>query len=233
VVENPGMGGRALPAWEQSDDADATQIRPRRGQPTDTGATGPVVAAGPKEILTLPPLDELQPGIPVSEATGQPRRDPVMLIGIGFLYASSLVSVAALVKAWWSMIHLHTFPTSIRMVEWAKPDSWSLTAVLLAVAAAAAGATMVAAPAIAGFNAWNGYRWSRIAAIVAVGLSLLSILLNDWAYAAIPLAAIGAGVLWLPPVTRYFGHWQAFRAPEPRYPRDLSNVHYGPEPRYL
>ncbi|WP_022909319.1 hypothetical protein [Aestuariimicrobium kwangyangense] len=226
--ENPEMGARSVPAWDEREDLDATQIRPRRSQPEE-----PQPAPAPKPILTLPPLDEIQPGIPVSEATGQPRRDPVMLVGIGFLYASSIVSAVALVKVWWDMIHLHTFPTSIRMVEWAKPDSWSLTAVLLAVAAAAAGATMVAAPAIAGFNAWNGYRWSRIAAIAAVALTLLSILLNDWSYAAIPLSAIGAAVLWLPPVSRYFGHWQAFRTPEERYPRDLSNVHYGPEPRYL
>ncbi|MGJ6980326.1 hypothetical protein ACSDQ9_07315 [Aestuariimicrobium soli] len=189
--------------------------------------------AGPKQIETLPPLDELQPAIPVSEATGQPRRAPMMLVAIGFLYASSVASAAALVKVWWDMIHLHSFPTSIRMVEWAKPDSWSLTAVLLAVAAAGAGAVMVAAPAIAAFNAWNGHKWSRIAALVAVALSCLAILLNDWAYVAIPLAAVGAGWLWLPAVTRYFALWQAFRATPDVYPRDLRNVHYGPEPRYL
>lgn len=237
MSEHPLHGVPGLPSADEPVDVDATQVRPRRGQDEPwPGPVAPQVAhtpPGPKEIQTLPPLDELEPGIPVSEATGQPRRAAMMVVAIGFLYASSLAAAAALVKAWWDMIHLHSFPTSIRMVEWAQPDSWSLTAVLLAVAAAAAGATMVAAPAIAGFNAWNGHRWSRIAAIVAVLLSCLAILLNDWAYAAIPLAVIGAGWLWLPAVTRYFDLWRAFRTEDPVHPRDLGAVHYGPEPRYL
>ena len=83
--------GRALPVETgelSTFDPQATQVRARRV----ADEVGAPVVLPPKEILTLPPLDELQPGIPVSEATGQPRRDPQMLVAIAFLYASSVAA---------------------------------------------------------------------------------------------------------------------------------------------
>ncbi len=189
-------------------------------------------AARPKEILTLPPLDELEPQLPISEATGQPRRDTTMLVGMGLLYASAVASAVAYCIVWWRSIHMETYFSAARMLRFThdRPGSWQ--SLMWAVLVALTALVMVTAPAVAGFQAWNGYRWSRIAAIVAAVLSFLGLLLNQVAWAAIPLAVLGAVVLWLPQVSRYFGYWEAYRAPVPKHPRDTSNVVYGPLPRY-
>ncbi len=183
-------------------------------------------------IRTLPPLDESPSGVPISDQTGQPRRGKVMVLAMAFLYAAALVSAAALGKAWWDTLHVGNWPNSIRLIRIAhvSPSQWQT--VLLVLAMGFAGAAMTASCAIAGFNAWNGYRWSRIAAIVAVVITGLAWFLNPLAWVALPLAAIGAGVLWTPPVTRYFGHWEAFRAGQAQHPIEWGRVYYGPLPRY-
>ncbi len=195
-------------------------------------ATAPVGDAASDEILTLPPLDESAPGIPISGSTGQPRRGKVMVVGMGFLYASAISALASLAKAWWDTIHVATWPHSIRLYDLANvpPGSWQ--SVLLVVAMGLIGAAMVTVPAIAGFNAWNGYRWSRIVGIVAVPVSGLAWFMNPVAWIALPLAVIGATILWTRPVTRYYGHWEQFRGGEPRRPVEYTQVVYGPLSRF-
>lgn len=185
-----------------------------------------------KEIQTYPPLDEWEPAIPISEATGQPIRDKVMLIGAGFLYASSAVSAAALAWAWWRMINIESFHQSVKLLEMTTPRPGSWQSVVYAILICAIGAAMVTAPALAAFNAWNGHKWSRIAGAVAVGVSLLAFLMNTLAWVAVPLAMIGAAVLWLPQVTTYFNQWARFRAVPPPEPLPFREVEYGPLPRY-
>ena len=51
---------------------------------------------------------------------------------------------------------------------------------------------MVAAPAISALNAWNGHRWSRIAALVAAALGCLAYLIGPWAWPAPVLSLLGA-----------------------------------------
>ena len=198
--------------------------RPDPGAPEQTAAPG--------EILTLPPLDEIVPGIPISGATGQPRRGKVMVVGMGFLYAAAISATVALAKAWWDTIHVDTWPDSARLfaIAHVAPGSWQ--SVLLVLALGLIGATMVSVPAIAGFNAWNGHRWSRIVGIVAVLVSGLAWFMNPIAWVGVPLAAIGAAILWTRPVTRYYGHWEQFRAGEPRRPVEYTQVVYGPLSRF-
>lgn len=187
---------------------------------------------GTREILTLPPLDELEPQIPISEDTGQPYRDPTMLVGMGLLYASSVAAFVGSAKVWWDMIHQHSHAQSAKLVEWLEAVSWTKEGIAIGVAVVLIGLVMVTAPAVAAFNAWNGYRWSRWAGVVAIALSCLAFTMNTWSLAAIPLAVLGTGLLFLPKVGRYFDHWAAFRGAPPPQPRDLSNVFYGPEPRF-
>lgn len=185
-----------------------------------------------REILTLPPLDALEPRLPISEATGQPRRDKVMLVGMALLYASAVVATVAYLRVWWQSITMTDYFGAARLLGWTgdRPGSWQ--SVVWAVVLALVALTMAAAPTVAGFQAWNGYRWSRWVGVVAALLSGLGVLLNTVALAAIPPAVLGAAVLWLRPVGRYFGHWEAFRAPRPKNPRDTSHVVYGPVSRY-
>lgn len=195
----------------------------------------PVVPAEtpmPGEILTLPPLDELAPGIPISGATGQPRRGKVMVVGMALLYAAALSAAVALATAWWDTIHVDSWPSSARLFALAHVAAGTWQSVLLVLAMGLIGATMVSVPAIAGFNAWNGHRWSRIVGLVAVVVSGLAWFLNPIAWTGLPLSVLGAAILWTRPVTRYYGHWEAFRGGEPRNPAVYTQVAYGPLPRY-
>ncbi|MGD7733161.1 hypothetical protein ACQCX5_09370 [Propionibacteriaceae bacterium G57] len=192
----------------------------------------PIGPDGKKVIATLPPIDELEPPLPLSESTGQPRREPVMLIGAGLLYASSVAGALGFAKFWWDAINIEHFTTSARLMGWLDPRPGSWQSIVWVSVVALIVCVVVAAPALAAFQAWNGHRWSRIAGIVAAVLSALTILLNNWALPAIPLAVLGAAVLWLKPVGRYFDQWARFRADEPRERKIFTRVNYGRLPRY-
>lgn len=187
---------------------------------------------GQEPIASLPPLPEAEHGLPISSATGQPRRSLVMVAGVTLLYAAAVLSVVALADAWWLTIHVKTYATSTELVRlWhTRPGGWR--SIVAAVLMCLMGAAMTAAPAIAGFNAWNGHRWSRIAAWFAVLVGLLGLLMGPWAWVTPVLSAVGAAILLLPPVGRYFSHWDRFRAGEPLPLRDASRASYGPLPRY-
>ncbi len=195
-------------------------------------APTPDVDARPHEILTLPPLDEFEPAIPISGSTGQPRRGKVMVVGMAFLYAAAISGVVSLALAWWDTIHVATWPHSTRLFALAGVRAGSWQSVLLVVAMGLIGAIMVTVPAIAGFNAWNGHRWSRVVGIVAVVVSGLAWLMNPIAWAGLPLSVVGAAILWTRPVTRYYGHWEQFRGGEPRRPVEYTHVVYGQLPRF-
>ena len=203
-----------------------------RQQWQQTAPPQPIGPDGKKVIATLPPIDALEPALDISEATGQPRRNPVMLVGASLLYASSLVIVVAFGKFWWDAINITDFHASARLLTWTEPRPGSWQSVVWVCVLALMSAAIVAAPAVAAFQAWNGYRWSRIAGLIAAALSLLAFLLNTWALVAIALAVAGAAVLWLRPVSAYFDQWAAFRAEEPRHPQVFEAVKYGRLPRY-
>ncbi|MEL4357756.1 MULTISPECIES: hypothetical protein [unclassified Luteococcus] len=184
-------------------------------------------------IATLPPQGELVAGLPISPSTGQPRRAKVMVLADVFLYAAAVVSAAALAWSWWTAIHMATFPHSSKLVQLWQPRPGGWRSVVAVTLMCAIGAAMTAAPAVTALNAWNGHRWSRIAGIVTVAIGCLGYLLNPIAWAAPVLSLIGTVLLWLPPVRRYFGHWEQFRAGDPVPLAPDEPVVYGPLPRYL
>lgn len=188
--------------------------------------------AEPKAIDTLPPLEELAPAIPISQATGQPRRSKVMLVGALFLYAGAVAAAVAFGVAYWDTIHVQNWPHSIRLIRWFHPGPGTWQSVLLVCLMGLIGAVMTAAPAITGFQAWNGHRWSRVAGLVSCALAGLAVTMNDVAWLSLPLVAIGTGILFTPPVGRYFWHWQVFRTPAPPAAPRTEPVTYGPLPRY-
>ncbi len=181
------------------------------------------------EIATLPPLAELQQReLPLSPSTGQPRRAVWMIVADVFLYGAAVVSAVALSWSWWLAIHAHSFAHSSALVEWWKPRPGGWRSIVAVVAITLIGMAMTAAPAVAAFNAWNGHRWSRIASVVAVVLGCLAALVGPVAWAAPVLSLVGAVVLHLPPVTRYFEHWRRYRAGTPLPQHADIDVVYGP-----
>lgn len=208
--------------------SDGNTWAPEQRQPTQAWDD----PLGSTPIATLPPLPEPEEELNLSAQTGQPRRDPTMLVGMGLLYTSSLVTAAAFAKFWWDAINMAHFHASTRLLTWTEPRPGSWQSMVWVGVVALIALAMMTAPAVAAFQAWNGHRWSRIAGIIAAAVSLLAILLNDWAWPAIPLAIVGAAVLWLGKVGEYFDNWAAFRAEAPRHPRTFEQVTYGPLDRY-
>lgn len=197
------------------------------------GADGGGLGVAPREpIVTLPPLDDSFRGVPVSARTGQPRRHPLMITANVFLYAGAATGLVSYAVCWWHAIHMQSWPTASRLIMVMNPVPGSLKSIIAAVAMTLAALIVVTAPSIAAFQSWNGHRWSRGVSVGAFVLSFLGLLLNQIAWAAPPLVAIGTILLWLAPVGRYFDSWQRFRTPEPQRRELATDVTYGPLPRY-
>jgi hypothetical protein len=183
-------------------------------------------------IVALPPTAANAKAVTLSPATGEPKR--IVLIGAVSVLCglSSAAAAGALGWAWWQAIHMDTFPTAVRIIELFDPRPGSWQSIVAVVLMAALGAAMVAAPWITAFVAWNGERWSRIAGLIAVGISLGAWLMNVYAWAAVPTVVVAAGLLWSPQVGDYFRQWLVFRAPKGPVAPDVARVAYGREDRY-
>lgn len=183
-------------------------------------------------IATLPPVAMDSEKVPVSAATGQPRRNPVMIFANVFLYAGAAVSAVSLGIFWWLAIHMETFIQSAQLITRLDPRPGSKESIFAVIAVMAMNTAVIAVLCIAAFQSWNGHRWSRIAAIFAMLLSCTAYFLHPLAWYVVPFAVVGAVILWLPPVKRYFDNWDAFRElPVKKGPRE-EQIHYGPLARF-
>ncbi len=221
--------GAAQPAPMQA----ASVPQPHAPGPQPPGRGAQPVPAGPKVIATLPPLEELNDEVPLSPRTGQPRR-PAILLGaavLSYLAASALALSYAI--HWWDAVHPDTYPTSARLIEWVDPDPGKWLSLTLEVILAAAIVLAAGATAVAGFQAWNGWRWARWAGPVAVALAgAFALVVNNWALIGVGLAAVSAALVFLPPVNRYLGQWDRVRGVQPERYRRPAWIFYGRLPRF-
>lgn len=187
----------------------------------------------PKHIATLPPIEEVRGDIPRSPRTGEPRRPAVLLIAAVAAYLAAAAFAVTYGLHWWRAAHPDTYPTSARLVEWVAPEpgkwlSLTLEGVLAAALVLAAGSVAVAA-----FQAWNGWRWSRWAGLVALAFAgAFTAITTNWAFIGLGLAVVAMALLFLPPVTRYFREWEAVRAEQPTPYRRPARIYYGRLPRF-
>ncbi|MGV8849348.1 MAG: hypothetical protein ACOH16_07360 [Propionibacteriaceae bacterium] len=171
-------------------------------------------------------------GHPVSARTGEPSRPVLLGLAVGLLVAGGVVSSAGLVKVLWDCATVTGFHTAARVLEWTKPNPVSFLTIVMVLTIGAIGAAVATAAGTIAYNAWHGRGWTRIGGLVALAISALTILLNPLAMVAIIPIAIGAGLLWLPQVGRYFAVWRAIRT-SPLIRRGWAeNVVYGTLPRY-
>ena len=187
----------------------------------------------PKEIATLPPLAELNLETPLSPRTGEPRRPAVLWIASALLYLSVVAVAFSYGWHWYRAAYPEHYAISAHLTQWVEPDpgkwfSLTLEFVYTGLALLAAGAA-----GVTGFQAWNGRRWSRIAGLVAIALAgVQTLLVNQYGYIALGIVAVGVGLLFLPPVSRYLQEWDELRSlGAPRYRRP-ETVYYGRLPRY-
>lgn len=192
-----------------------------------------VDAAPDGGIATLPPAELSHSGLPISPSTGQPRRAKVMVVASVLLHAAALLALVGLGLSWWRAIHMASFASSSQLVHLWQPRPGGWRSIVAVVAVFAIATTIATACSVAALNAWNGHRWSRLAAALATVLALLGWLVNPVVLGAAALALVGTLLLWTPPVTRYFSHWEQFRTGEMVPVQVDQDVTYGPLPRYV
>lgn len=215
----------------------------------------PAVPAGGGELLpgiatwTAPDAVPTT-ALPISRRTGEPTRVWTIWIASAASYLAIGVLAVALMFIYWQAAVIGSLTFDEATGEWIyqfdasqfMQASWlmaqfetepgSLGRVLLAVAVTVIVLLIGIACAITGYYAYDGRRWTRWSALIALALSAMALMLNPPAYVAIGLAAIAAAAVWLPPSARYFAAWKALRHHEPVFSDPPERIHYGPLPRY-
>lgn len=187
----------------------------------------------PKQIATLPPIEESRVEVPLSERTGEPRRPAVVVASVLLLYAAAVALAVVYALHWWDAAHPGTYPESARLIAWVSPEPGRWLSLLLEGGFAAAVVLAAGACGVAAYQAWAGVPVSRWAGVSAVALSLgFAIITDNRAFAGFALAGLGAGLLFLSPVTRYLNQWARLRR-EDRHPyRRPPAIFYGRLPRF-
>jgi len=195
-------------------------------QPGDTDSVG---MAQVDTIATWPALtEEIEKKYPLSPRTGEPCRPRTLLTAIVACWLSVACTIVAFGAWWWQAAHIPTFTSSARLLTWTHPDPVSGLAIVMVVLVGLIGLLMVAAGGTAGYNAWAGKRWIRVGALVCFAVTGLSFLLTWWfSIAMIPLG-IGAALLWLPGVNRFFTAMDDLQTvPSVQVP--VADILYGPQ----
>ncbi|MDR3069631.1 MAG: hypothetical protein LBU38_01305 [Propionibacteriaceae bacterium] len=174
--------------------------------------------------------------IPDNPRTGEPRRPWTIMLGLTAFFTAIANEAAAIFWCYW--VAVTDYPNAAWLFELIPSldeetvSINNLVRVLLVVAVTLGVVLISAAAGIAGFYAYQGYRWARVVAIIAFVLSGLSVLLNAVAWPAIGLCFVGAFALWLPPSGKFFKTWLLRRYPQPAFEPTIERVYYGPLPRY-
>ena len=149
-----------------------------------------------------------------------------------FSLAGAFVAVSYGIH-WWRAADPETYATSARLIEWVKPEPGKWRSLAYEGLLAAIVAIVSTACVVPGFQAWNGWRWSRWAGLLAIALAGgYTALMNWWAAPAIGLTLLGSALLFLPPMTRAFREFGQHRATgRPAYRRP-ERIFYGRLPRF-
>ncbi|WP_232549854.1 hypothetical protein [Propioniciclava soli] len=162
--------------------------------------------------------------------TGEPRRPWSIYGAAALLYLGVAVVFAGLLWAFWQSID--TFAEAAWLHRVTPTEPGSLIRVAMVSGEFVVALVIGAAGIIAAHHAWWGYRWARIAGLIAVALSCAALIINPLASAGIAFAVLGAILLWLPPSRAFFARWHLRRHPGPPVATITDDVYYGPLPRY-
>lgn len=196
-------------------------------EPPDAPPTPPTTA-----IATLDAPPEPAAEVPDDPRTGEPRVPwPVRVASAASFLAVANVGGALLV-VYWDAVDKLAFGRASWLMGQFTTEPGSLERVLLAVAVTVITLLVAIPPAITGYYAWAGHRWTRIGALIGAALSFGVLTLNVWAWPTIAWAGLAAGLVWTPAAGRFFRTWHARRHPEQHFAPPTTDVAYGPLPRY-
>lgn len=233
ATHEPAVARRGLPGVPT---ATASEEQPAQTQPEQQqeylASTGGLGDAPSVPIVSLPPIAAEVGGYPISSRTGEPVRSPLIVAALIAFGASSLVALAGYWWYWWVAINIENFATSAKLIELFDPRPGSGSSVVLVCVMAVIGVVMTAGPAVAGYNAWHGQKWSKVAGLIACGTSLLAYFVVPWSWLTLLFAAIGILLLWLPAVAGYFAAWEQYNNPVIPEIVPPEAVPYGPKERY-
>lgn len=180
----------------------------------------------------------------MNDRTGQPVRPWTIWVSAALMFGAAITVAIGLLLAMWVMASPWV---EVGEDQWSKVDKFNeatwLTAqfpsepastwrVFFAIVCCLIAVIVAGVASVIGYYAFAGYRWTRIGALVAFGVSLLALLLSPTAAISIGFVALGAVPLWLPATTRFFARWHVIRHPQIAYAEPIERVFYGPLPRY-
>ena len=237
----PATASAPLPAPGTTPPDSAALPRPRPASPASAQA-----AVRGTDIATLPPAAQSTAVevAPVNPRKGEPVRPWGLWLSAALLFASAGVSAVALGFVFWGIaspgrlvdpehfVRSDTYPSAAWLTSVWPFVTGSPWRVVVAVACAAIGFLVSATTSVVGYYAFHGYRWTRIGGLVATTVAALGLMLNQLAWASLPLAALAAIWVWLPSSRRYFARWHALRHPELPFSAPIEHVEYGPLPRF-
>lgn len=193
----------------------------------------PASPAAVKEIATLPPLPQLRGGTALSKRTGEPPRPWSVAAGL-VIFCLAAGSIGLLYAAhWWLAVHPDSYASSAQLIEWLKPEPGKWLALTLEGVLAIVTTLTAGALAVAGFQAWNGWGWARIAAVVALALAVGATAVFDLrGLVTVGLAALGTLLVLLPSSQRYYRDFKTHRAVRLTGYRRPAHIFYGRLPRF-
>ncbi|QIK72659.1 hypothetical protein G7070_10750 [Propioniciclava coleopterorum] len=190
-------------------------------------AVEPAPDAGAIAVVEAPRDTSIHP------VSGDPRRPWSIWVAVVAAYLGVATVVAGVLVAFYRSKDVDLFAGAAWLNGVVETEPGSLIRIAMVTGLFAVTLLVSAGAIIAGYYAWQGYGWTRVAALVAVGVSLLSLLGNLWmALSILPIAA-AAGAIWLPASRAFFAAWHARRHPVPPPPPAERSIFYGPLPRYL
>ena len=232
VPEEPSATSPTTPEELPAATRTVPEERPVRNEPDASrrAVEVPDQPAGVIATLEAPPVPVV--GVPDDPRTGEPRVPLVVRVASALSFLAVAGVTVGLLLVYWDAVPKENFANASWLMGQFVTEPGSIGRVLLAVAVTVITLLIAVPLAITGYYAWAGYRWSRISGLIGAVLSFGALTLNVYAWSTIPLAAVAAGLLWLPPASRYFLAWRARRHPQEVFAPPTVDVFYGPLPKY-
>ncbi len=208
---------------------------PRRlaaGSPSETGPDQAPVALPAPLIATLDAPPTPGPEVPDDPRTGEPRVPWAVRVAGALSFLAVANVMAALLVVYAGAVDKLRFAEASWLMGQFVTEPGSLGRVLLSVSVTVIALLVAVPPALTGYYAWAGYRWTRVGALIGAASSFGVLTLNLWAWPTIAWAAAASALLWTPPAGRFFRAWHARRHPPEQFAPPVGGVYYGPLPRY-
>lgn len=214
--------------------------------PAQSTPVSAVESASDGGIATIArPVATTAKGYPIDPGTRQPKRPLAATLASVAFFASAIgigatgfwvigTAYTNYAEASWLMAvgEAHK-PGWVQNLDATYPPAWAGWQILVTLVTTLAGVIGAAVTGIIGYYAYHGYGWTRTGGLVALGASLLGLLLRPVpGIAWIVAAAVGAALLWSPKVRAFFAAWQDRRHPVMTQVSSRGPVFYGPLPRF-